>query len=255
MQASPRPRQPNPEVVSWSTLPIAMLHHVSNRRDWKEFQPFVIQEDTFRRFLDVVESSRRKTRTFRQFIDTEPANTDVILTFDDCGQHLLDFAVPELVNRGMNAVFYVPTSQIGGHNDWNVAQGKPRMDLMNEADLKELHRLGMEVGGHGHDHIRMAEQSASDVLEQLDRSQDILTEILGQPAVSMAYPYGSLPGHAKSVLSQVGMRWGCSIFSQKQAHHCLRRFIVHDGDTRRSLKVKLHPVYSLYRRITDPRKG
>jgi len=101
----------------------------------------------------------------------------------------------------------------------------------------------------------MAAQSASDVLEQLDRSQDILTEILGQPAVSMAYPYGSLPSQAQSALSQVGMRWGCSIFSPRQANHCLRRFIVHDGDTHRSLKVKLHPVYSLYRRITDPRKG
>jgi len=232
-----------------------MLHHVSNRRDWEEFKPFVISEDTFRRFLDVIESSHQRTRTFRQLVDTNPARKDVILTFDDCGQHLLDFAVPELINRGMNAVFYVPTSQIGGYNDWNVAQGKPKMDLINEADMMELQRLGMEVGGHAHDHIRLAEQSTSDVLKQLSQSQAILTEILGQPAVSMAYPYGSLPNQAHSALSQVGMRWGCSIFSPIQAHHCLRRFIVHDGDTRRSLRVKLHPVYSLYRQMTDPRKG
>ena len=162
----------------------------------------------------------------------------------------MDFAVPELIKRENERRFLCPTSQIGGYNDWNVAQGKPRMDLMNEADLKELQKLGMEIGGHAHDHIRLAEQPDSDVLKQLALSQDILTEILGQPAVSMAYPYGSLPNQAQSALSQVGMRWGCSIFSPIQAHHCLRRFIVHDGDTRRSLKVKLHPLYSLYRRIT-----
>lgn len=220
-----------------------------------EFKPFVISEDTFRRFLDVIESTHQRTRTFRQLEDTHPAKKDIIITFDDCGKHLLDFAVPELIRREMNAVFYIPTSQIGGFNDWNVAQGKPRIDLMNEADLKELQRLGMEIGGHTHDHILLGERSDSDILNQLTLSQDILTDILGQPAVSMAYPYGSIPNQAKSVLSEVGMRWGCSIFSPIQAHHCLRRFIVHDGDTRSTLKVKLHPVYSLYRRMTDPRKG
>lgn len=64
----------------------------------------------------------------------------LILSFDNCPKHLFDFAIPELVKRKMKAVFYMPTANTGGYNSWDEEKGTARMELMNEADLKELAR-------------------------------------------------------------------------------------------------------------------
>lgn len=237
------------------TIPIAMLHHVSNKASWDSLRPYVIREDTFTRFLDAIQFMGRRTTTFRDLHEgAPPTRRDVILTFDDCGKHLLDFAVPELVQRKMTAVFYMPTADIGGHNSWNVAKGKSKVELMNEADLRNLETAGMEVGSHSHDHIHLDREDEEQVQYQLQKSQEILTDVLGRPAVSMAYPYGGIP-HSFNDLSEFGYHHACSIFSERPSSWSRRRFIVHDDDSNWSLRCKLHRTYGLYRSWSDSRSG
>ena len=84
-----------------SSLPIAMLHHVADRDDWMSLHPFLIKKETFLLFLNAIESKGLVTTTFK-LLDSEnraPRNNELIITFDDCGRHLLDFAIPELQKR------------------------------------------------------------------------------------------------------------------------------------------------------------
>lgn len=234
-------------------MPIAMLHHVSNREDWASLSPFIIRDETFTRFLDAVEAAGKRTINFRQLHEGhEKSRRDVIITFDDCGKHLLDFAIPELIRRNMTAVFYIPTANIGGYNSWNVADDKSRLELMDAADLKALERDGMEVGSHSHDHIHLDEVSVEEVEQQLRTSQSVLTQVLGHPAISMAYPYGGIP-KSTGLLKSCGFHAACSIFSPRQDCWTQRRFIVHDGDSNMTLRLKLNRAYSLYRGWYDRR--
>ena len=234
-------------------LPIAMLHHVSNRKDWGSLSPFVIRHETFTRFLDAIEVSGKRTITFRQLHEgLKRSRRDVIITFDDCGKHLLDFVVPELIRRNMTAVFYIPTADMGGCNSWNVADGKSRLDLMDAADLKALENEGMEVGSHSHDHIHLGEVADEEVEQQLRTSQSILTQVLGHPAVSAAYPYGGIP-ESTHLLKSCDFHAACSIFSPQPDQWTQRRFIVHDGDSYLALRIKLNRVYDLYRNWSDRR--
>ena len=237
-------------------LPIAMLHHVSNREEWRSLRPFVISEATFMRFLDAIERAQMQPVTFKSMQETENTqdHSKIIISFDDCGKHLLNFAVPELIRRNFSAVFYIPTANIGGFNTWNVEQGRSKVPLMDESEIIQLQRLGMEVGGHSHDHVRLGSLNDKEVLQQLQSCQSTLTRILGQPATSFAYPYGSIPSNAKALLETNGFHDTCAIFSPRQERHMQRRFIVHDGDSPLTMRAKLTGLYRWYRSLTDPRK-
>ena len=234
-------------------IPIAMFHHVSNRRDWSSLHPFVIKESTFTKFLDQIERSNIITTTLSSLSDGKTASKRVVLTFDDCGKHLLDFAVPELLRRNMKAVFFMPTANIGGVNTWNIEIGQSEVELMHAADLRELQGYEMEIGAHSHDHIHLARVDRLQCAEQLQRSQQTLSDILGNCVTCMAYPFGSIPDNPQELLENAGFRYGCAIFSPAQSFASMRRFIVHDGDSRASMRLKTHPLYMHYRKWKDAR--
>lgn len=242
--------------MSCIDLPIAMLHHVSDREDWDSIRPFVINNSTFTRFLDVIEKREFQTLTFDEIAKQKKhGRKSIVISFDDCGKHLWDFAIPELVRRNMKAVFFMPTAYIGGLNDWNIEQGKSAIPLMNESDLRELEKIGMEVGGHSHHHIRLGTCEKSEVLSQFAQCQNILTSILGHPVHHFAYPFGSIPENAEQILHNHGFKSACAIFSPQQLPHQMRRFIVHNGDSQPSLSLKISPIYQHYRSLTDSIKS
>ena len=226
-----------------------MLHHVSDDPMLDSLKPYAISHKSFIRLLDVLESGG-----FSSFLLNESARQQkgVLLSFDDCPRHLWDFAIPELLRRGMKAAFYMPTAHLDGYNEWDVAQGRCRVELMNAAEIKELSKLGMEVGAHGHRHVRMGDISdAGLLLQELQLSRSILQEISGQQVLSMAYPFGSVPVNYKSQLKEAGFQYGLSIYQPWESRYALRRFIYHDGDTRQKLIKKLSLTYRIYRCATD----
>ena len=91
-----------------NTLPIAMLHHVEDREDWTSLQPYCIERITFVRLLNQLERNGKKGVSLSEALET-PCRKNVVLTFDDGAQHLWDFAIPELLKRGMTASFFIPT--------------------------------------------------------------------------------------------------------------------------------------------------
>ena len=244
----------------WSKLPIAMLHHVSDRKDWDSLRPFVITKATFVRFLDAIEKGNFQPITFKQLQESsrEPKTKEIIIGFDDCGRHLLDFAVPELIRRGMKATFYMPTAHIGGQNDWDVEEGRSAVDLMNRDELLELHQHGMEIGGHSHHHIHLGRVDSTALRDEVTACQTILTEIIGQPATSFAFPFGSLPlecvEEAAEIFRASHFHDACGIFCPSENRLQRRRFIVHDGDSSLTMRLKLSRIYAKYRSIGDPRK-
>jgi peptidoglycan/xylan/chitin deacetylase (PgdA/CDA1 family) len=234
--------------------PIAMLHHISDDPAHESLKPYSITRHSFSRLLDYLERHEYRTVTFAQLENgTASGKKRIILTFDDCPRHLLDFAVPELCRRGMNGVFYMPAAHLGGYNSWDVQEGRARVELMDAADLQQLEKLGMEIGGHSFNHIRLKdvpENSAEEVLQ----CRRILESIVAGQLLSFAWPFGSVPANHKRLLTDAGFRYGLSIYQPFESRLALRRFIYHDGDTDNTLEKKLSPAYRAYRLLTDPLK-
>ena len=139
--------------------PIAMLHHVEDRTDWASLSPYCIQRETFSLLLDCIERMGKKGVSLATAL-AKPDRKNVVLTFDDGAQHLWDYAIPELLKRGMTASFFIPTHHMGQTNSWDVAEGRAEVQLMDTKAIRELKAVGMEVGGHSHQHIRLGDMDA-----------------------------------------------------------------------------------------------
>ena len=231
--------------------PIAMLHHVSDDPAHESLKPYSITRRSFTRLLDYLAKHSYETVTFTQG-EASRSKKQIILSFDDCPKHLLDFAVPELVRRGMKGVFYMPAAHLGGYNSWDAEEGRTRVELMDAADLQLLEKLGMEIGGHSWHHIKLKE--ANNAAEEVQQCRRILEGIVSGPLLSFAWPFGSVPANYKRLLTDAGFQYGLSIFQPFESRQALRRFIYHDGDTDSTLDKKLSPVYKAYRFLTDPLK-
>lgn len=237
--------------------PIAMLHHVSDDPAHSTLGEYCIQRKSFSRLLDYLEKHQYKTITFREIaegISLPKKGKTIILTFDDCSRKLFDFAIPELVKHKQKACFYMPTAHLGQTNSWDVAEGRAKMELMNETDLKELHNLGMEVGSHSHHHIKLAACTTDTVKQEVWTSKQFLESILPVTLVSFSYPFASVPENYKDILLNAGFSFGLSIYQPNIDKLALRRFGYYDKDVERRLHFKLSNTYKWYRSLSDPFK-
>lgn len=236
-------------MLQGSFPPVIMLHHVTDDAALDGLKPYSISRTSFARLLDVLEEGGYATATFNDLHTTRERK--VIITFDDCPKHLLDFAVPELQKRGMKAVFYMPTAYLGGKNDWDIPFGKPEVELMDEADIQHLSGIDMEIGSHSHWHVRLGDLPGKEVAENLRQSKEILEGITGKKVISVAYPFGSVPGNKDRLLREAGYEYGLSIYSPFENRYSIRRFIYHDGDDAARLKAKLSVKYRMMRAVND----
>lgn len=228
-----------------------MLHAIGTTQD-AALQDWFISKAAFRQLLDVIEQRNLYTTHFADINAgrNEPSGK-VILSFDDCYKHLFDFAIPELIKRKMKAVFYMPTAHIGGYNAWDADKGSERLNLMGANELRELTRLGMEVGSHSHIHTDLRNVSYEQLKEELVISKQLLEEITACRVCSFAYPYGQVPARYKEALTETGYQYGVAIYRPFENNLALRRFGVYEKDSAGSLSGKLSQRYRWIRKVYD----
>jgi len=135
----------------------------------------------------------------------------VLITFDDCYQESIDYAVPILKEYGFTAVFYVPTDYVGAKSHWLVPELGFEFPIINWETVKHLDSSGFQIGSHSLSHPRLAEISPEDCFDELDRSRKVLEERLGHEVVHLAYPYGSFNEGVRTLAAEAGYRTACSV--------------------------------------------
>lgn len=235
-------------------LPIAMFHHIADNPH-PSLKGWTISTKQFNLFLDCITERGYETTTFETINLMNPnasLNKKIIITFDDCPASLFDYVVPELLRRGMKAVFFIPTAQIGGINLWDVEeQGFEAVRLMSADQLKYLSASGMEIGSHGDNHKR-PEPNQEASKNEIHQSKAILTALLGKQITSFSYPYGQIPKHYPALLKSAGYQFAAGIYTPFQTNLSLRRFGIHESDTKQSMSFKLGHIYRGLRFIGDP---
>lgn len=73
-----------------------------------------------------------------------------------------------------------------------LARHRIYYELMNEAELKEIgDHPDYEIGAHGFYHTDLSALSAAELTNELKRSREYLTHVLGKEIRSIAFPYGN----------------------------------------------------------------
>ncbi|MCB0698345.1 MAG: polysaccharide deacetylase family protein [Chitinophagaceae bacterium] len=228
--------------------PIAMLHHVSDDVALNGLGRWCVSHEKYLQLLNFIEENDYRTVTFEDLVEGGYSRSkSVILTFDDCPKELLSFAVPELLRRNMKAVFYMPTAYIGGYNEWDVQEARPKTDLMSEDDIRGLVASGMEIGSHAHKHIELEYETEDDAYRALYTSKKILEEIIDKKILTVAYPYGSVPKNHINIAKRLGFVYGLSVYNPIVSKYSIRRWIFDNDDTAATMREKMSVFYSMQR--------
>jgi peptidoglycan/xylan/chitin deacetylase (PgdA/CDA1 family) len=126
----------------------------------------------------------------------------LILTFDDGYRSIIDIAWPLLRAHGFDATTFLVTGQIGGTNAWDPDER--RAVLLSAEDVLALRRGGMSFGSHTRTHRPLTHLSAAGVEEELRASRRDLEQLLGEPALTLAYPFNNQNRAVRQAARRVG---------------------------------------------------
>ncbi|MDH4035522.1 MAG: polysaccharide deacetylase family protein [candidate division Zixibacteria bacterium] len=134
--------------------------------------------------------------------------SDLAITFDDGYAHLAD-VLPNLMQRyGVKPTVFIPTAFIGCDNTWDYSSSFQRTPHLSAAAIKELAKLGVRFGAHGHRHLDLTRCNQMELVEELKRPMKELENILGETVSSISYPFGRVNETVTSQARSAGYRFG-----------------------------------------------
>jgi glycosyltransferase involved in cell wall biosynthesis/peptidoglycan/xylan/chitin deacetylase (PgdA/CDA1 family) len=162
----------------------------------------VLREDR-KRFEDHIKFLREhyQLMTVRELLQGVSQATEhpmAAITFDDGFRVLMFDALDLLEKHSVKATFFVPTGFIELASD---PSGAAKFSLrahyyqrplkpMTVDDLRQMQRLGHEIGSHGVSHLGLNAVSRALAVRELEASRAQLASWLGEEPVGFAYPYG-----------------------------------------------------------------
>jgi peptidoglycan/xylan/chitin deacetylase (PgdA/CDA1 family) len=118
----------------------------------------------------------------------------ILITFDDGYRDVLKNAVPVLQRLHFHATAYVITGRISG----------PDPSFFARYQLKQLERMGVEIGSHTVHHLELPYLSDSEAVAELTDSRRSLEQWLGHPVQWFAYPAGAENAHVAALTRAAG---------------------------------------------------
>lgn len=113
----------------------------------------------------------------------------VAISFDDGYRDNLIHAAPVLKHHGFSATMFVVADFLGERLEWDVSSEDSR--LMTPDELRQWESAGLEIGAHTMTHRRLSHLRDDEQEYEIQKSKQVLEDVLGHSVSSFAYPYGS----------------------------------------------------------------
>lgn len=169
------------------------------------------------------------------------------LAFDDGYRDFLHTAMPILERYGFSATVFVVAGMLGKENDWaHWYDPRPRLGLLESADLREISAQGIEIGSHSMTHPKLPGLDSEDLEREVDGSRQLLGGLLGETVEGFCYPYGLLDEASVEEVRRAGYSYACAVNSRvEHSIYDLSRVPISDLDNslRFAAKLSVHPYY------------
>jgi len=134
----------------------------------------------------------------------------VVITFDDGYQDNILFAAPLLRKYQLPATFFVTSRYIGTDRvfPWD-AQSSMQHPLLNWDEVRELYRMGFEIGGHTSNHVNLGIIPIDEAKREIVGSKEEIEEEIGDRITAFTYPFGGrncIREEIFPIISEAGFR-------------------------------------------------
>ncbi|QDV24111.1 polysaccharide deacetylase family protein [Aureliella helgolandensis] len=205
-------------LQSSGRVPVAILfyHRIADAapNDWTmNCKDFALQLDWLQDNFDVVSLQEAQNRI------QSPTNTrpTVAISFDDGYSENTDFAIPELVRRGLTATYFVATDFVrkGTAFPHDIAAGCPLPPNTIE-QLRQYVDAGIQIGAHTRTHLDLGStQDKAAVRAEIEGSRRDLRDWLGIECDYFAFPFGLPPNTSQlavDLIQELGFRGFCTAY-------------------------------------------
>jgi peptidoglycan/xylan/chitin deacetylase (PgdA/CDA1 family) len=128
----------------------------------------------------------------------------VVITFDDGYADNHEIAAPTLDYFGLPATFFVSAGLVDTDTRFAHDVKSPhRFSNLTWRQVTDLAARGFEIGSHGWSHKNLARYPLEEARREILRSRDALTQRLGIPPRSFAYPHGGREDISLEVLREI----------------------------------------------------
>nr|WSY50033.1 polysaccharide deacetylase family protein [Streptomyces sp. NBC_00886] len=191
-----------------NAVPVFLYHAVSDDPpSW--LAPFTVSPRTFVEHLDLIADSGLHLVPLRQLIAAllggpALAPRSAVLTFDDGYADFASTVAPLLAARGLPATLYVTTGALTTPGLPSPRGPFPSVAMLSWAQVQELDRVGIEIGGHTRTHPQLDTLPRKAVRQEVDGCKRELEDALGHPLVSFAYPHGYSNRRVRALVREAG---------------------------------------------------
>jgi peptidoglycan/xylan/chitin deacetylase (PgdA/CDA1 family) len=214
-------------------VPIFLYHRVVPVLPAQDPYGNCVDTNTFEKQLQWL--SRRGYQSI-SFADLEPSfapklngtgkfpSRPFILTFDDGYQDNYQHAWPLLQRYGFTATIFLVTDAIGGDNRFDNASGCDHAPMLTIPEIEEMHRQGIQFESHTCSHPENLTELPDDKLQdELQRSRDVLQNLLHVPSRYFSYPHSQLDSRVENAVRQAGYTLACAGVGTRFSPFCLHR--------------------------------
>lgn len=225
MRTSEPPRPARPAVPgAFSAIQVINYHEIAAAPS----NLHVLRPSEFDHQLDLIQDSGVNIVPADELTRRAPLRqgTAIAITFDDGAYSDLQSA-EKLARRGLSATFFISSAHIG-HSGYLTA-----------SDIVSLRRMGMAIGSHAHEHVRLTTLAPHEQARQIMLSKDIIESILGEGIDRLAFPGGAYSPAIAQLSRQAGFRhlfgteWGLNHGTRHGADTVYRRNNITSGLTER----------------------
>lgn len=166
-------------------MPIQFITYHRTEEHPKSGDVYTLTFDQFSHHIDLIDLKGVSVTPPTAAFSPSPSKL-LCITFDD--GYRSDLINAELLaQRKLSAIFFISTANIG------------RDDYLDADGVRELEKLGMSVGSHSHEHIRLNTLPTDEAARQMSESKQQLESILSHPVEAIAFPGG---GYSRETIRQ-----------------------------------------------------
>jgi len=132
----------------------------------------------------------------------------IVITFDDGYRDNLLYAAPILKKYNIPATFFVTSGYINTQRifPWDAASNIPHPNMTWE-DVRELQRIGFEIGSHTINHVNLGKATESEAIQEINQSKEQIKDQVKAPVTTIAIPFGKkecVQSNTEKIIKEAG---------------------------------------------------